>query len=158
MVPWWKRLIYSLVSVTLAAFIGDAFFTIGEVFAFPSQHFEASGFLPGLVFVFLFSLPGWVLSIPVVLIVTNVRGWRFWMYLVIGCSIGPLLMFGIALYGFLTDPRTDGFAAGASPLLFLGTAVSCLTTLIYLLLLRRAHTVEAKKSIALESGLENPQL
>lgn len=106
---------------------------------FPSQHFEPGGFLPGLGFVVLFSLPGWALAIPIVLIVLNFRGWRFWMYLAIGCAIGPTLMFGLALYAFLTEPSMVGFNAGAGPLLILGSAISCLTTLIYLLLMRRSQ-------------------
>ena len=104
MVPWWKRLLYSLVSVTVAAFVCDSFLSIAAVFMFPSQHYAAAGFFPGLGIVLVFSLPGWVLAIPVVLIVTNIRGWRFWVYFAIGCTIGPLLMFGIAIYEFLSDP------------------------------------------------------
>jgi hypothetical protein len=90
MVPWWKRLVYSLVSLMVAALICDAAVTLIDFYVYPRQHSETGGFLPGLGIVFLFSLSGWLLAIPIVLIMKNIHGWRFGAYLTIGCVIGPL--------------------------------------------------------------------
>ena len=141
MIPWWKRLLFSLLSVTMAAFVCGTLFSVVNVLVFPGQHqhFDAVEFFTGIGIVLLFSLPGWILAIPIVLIVTNYREWRFWVYLAVGSVIGPLLMFGIAFYAFFSDPHSSGFSWEANPLLILGTSVSCVTTLIYLLLMRRAQ-------------------
>ncbi len=39
----------------------------------------------------------WFVSTPAVLMVKNFRGVRFWVYLGLGCCVGPLLM--LALFG-----------------------------------------------------------
>jgi hypothetical protein len=59
------------------------------------------------------------------------------VFLAVGSCIGPIVMLGFALYERLTDPHSGGFWVGGG-FLFLATAVSCTTTLIYLWLIRRA--------------------
>jgi hypothetical protein len=78
---------------------------------------------------------------PFVLLVKNSRGWRFWIYLTIGSGIGPALVLSRLLYSLLTH-SSSGSPTTESPdysTIWVSAAVSNLTTLIYLLLLRRAQ-------------------
>jgi hypothetical protein len=50
--------------------------------------------------------------------------------------IGPVLIMAVALY---SGPGLGGLPGGSMSLLYLATAISALTTLIYLLLLRRGQ-------------------
>jgi ABC-type Fe3+ transport system permease subunit len=108
MVPWWKRLIYSLASVLIASI------ACGLVFEFHrlldhEAHFQAGDLLWFIFPVLVFSIPGWVLATPMVLTATNFSGWRLWFNLAIGSSIGPILMLGLALYERLTSPHLRRF-------------------------------------------------
>jgi len=145
MVPWWKRLFYSFLSVVVSCLVCNALLALGEATVNSNAQSNSGEFLPGLALVLLCSLPGWVLAIPVVLIVTNIRGWRFWMYWAFGSAIGPLLMLGVAFYESLTDPSRGEFVQQVNPLIGLAAAISCATTLIYMQLLRRAQRAAAEK-------------
>jgi hypothetical protein len=144
-VRWWKRLFYSLISVVLAAGISGAAVMLQQLLTNPHAQLGAEAWLGSVVFfdywVVLLSLPGWLLAIPAVLLVTNLQGWRFWMYLVLGSFIGPVLILAIAIYSSIQGPSFAGFSRDAVSTAFLAAAISCLTTLFYLLLLRRAQGV-----------------
>jgi hypothetical protein len=160
MVPWWKRLLYSLESWVIAAIVSGFFFVITEkVGLHPDQRVTVADIGAGLAIiiltVFLFSLPGWLLAIPIVLAVRNIRGWRFWMYFVLGSSIGPVWFLGMGLYFSHTSPNYAGSVPGPIDLYYRPAAVSSLTTLLYLLLLRGAQEEEAKKNPGAESRLEH---
>ena len=142
MVSWWKRLLYSLASVLAAIIVICTFIQILEAFGGPNVHGLKGEFLATIGDFLFFGLPGWLLAVPIVLVVADTRGWRFWMYWAIGSSIGPLMIVGIALYTKLTSPAAEGFTPGSIAfLVFVTAAVSCLTTLIYLLSLRLAQQV-----------------
>jgi hypothetical protein len=86
------------------------------------------------------------LGIPYVLLVRNSQGWRFWVYLAIGSGIGPSLVLSPSLYAFLRrsfdgPPSTDDYYTAC-----IATMVSCLTALVYLLLLRRAQSWQVARS------------
>jgi hypothetical protein len=140
MVPWWKRLIYSLVSAVVGAGVSGACAAAQQFVANSHGHLSAMGLWTAILFfdpwVIVLSLPGWVLAIPIVLLVRNIRGWRFWMYWAVGILIGPVLIMAVALY---SGPGLGGLPGGSMSLLYLATAISALTTLIYLLLLRRGQ-------------------
>ncbi len=141
MVSWWKRLIYSLVSAVLGAGVSGACAAAQQVNANSHGHLSAMGLwmviLSFAPWVIILSLPGWALGVPFVLLVTNIRAWRFWMYWAIGLCIGPALILAVALY---SGPGLAGFPGSNSMSLFyLAAAISGLTTLIYLILLRRAQ-------------------
>jgi integral membrane sensor domain MASE1 len=94
-------------------------------------------------------LVGCVFTVPVVLMITNIRGWRFWFYWALGSSYGPLLMLALcALVFFLVPhgPNDRWFRPELLPLVYLAAAVSSLTSLFYLLLLRRAQDRAARKT------------
>lgn len=88
-------------------------------------------------------LVGSVFTVPVVLMITNIRGWRFWFYWALGSAFGPLLMLALcALVFFLVphSPSDHWFRPELLPLVYLAAAISSLTSLFYLLLLRRAQS------------------
>jgi hypothetical protein len=145
MIPWWKRLLFSLLSVALAALICEAYFIILEVFqpleVFlpPGRQLQASEYIVQFGLVLVYSLPGWLFAIPIVLTVTDIGGWRFWVYWAIGSAIGPFLFLLVALCLLLSHPDLNAITLNVIPLILFGTAISCVTTLFYLLLLRRAR-------------------
>jgi hypothetical protein len=148
MAPWWKRLLYSFVSWVIVALLSGPLFVIAEMVgshlsrAIAVPEVAASiAFITGMVFIL--SFPGWLLAIPIVLAVRNVKGWRFWMYFALGSSIGPAWILGMGLYFWLVSPHHSGFSPGPIDLYYRAVAVSSLTTLIYLLQLRRAQPVAA---------------
>ena len=140
MVPWWKRLVYSLASAVLGAGVSGACAAAQQVIANSHGHLSAMAVWTSILFfdpwVIALSLPGWVVGIPLVLLVTNIRGWRFWVYWAIGIGIGPLLVLAVALY---SGPGFAGLPGSSMSAVYLAGAVSGLTTLLYLLLLRRGQ-------------------
>ena len=89
----------------------------------------------GLVFGFFVSavgVSGWLIAVPIVLLVRDYTGWRFWVWGATGLCIGPAMVFSACLFRF-------GFSN--SELYFsVATAESALSTALYLLLvLRRAN-------------------
>ena len=157
MVLWWKRLIYSLVSVVVGAGVSGACVAAQQFIANSRGHLNAMGLWTAILFfdpwVIVMSLPGWVLAIPIVLLVKNIGGWRFWMYWAIGVSIGPALVLAVAMY---SGPGLAGFAGGSVSLVYLAAAISGLTTLLYLLLLQHGQARAAEHAGALAVEAEKP--
>ena len=151
-VRWWKRLFYSLISVVVAAGICGGFVVCEQMIVDSKVPFIAKAWLGSVVFfdywVVLLSLPGWLLAIPAVLLVRDLRRWRFWVYLALGSFIGPVLILGIAFISALRAPNFAGFPRDSMSTVFLAAGISFLTTLIYLLLLRRAQGVGFKRVVA----------
>lgn len=151
-VRWWKRLFYSLISVVIGAGFCGAFVVSQQMIANPHRPFSPQAWFGSIVFfdywVVLLSLPGWLLAIPAVLLVKDLSGWRFWVYLALGSCIGPVLILGIASYFALSAPRFVGFPQNSMPTAGLAAGISCLTTLIYLLLLLRAQGVGFRRVVA----------
>jgi hypothetical protein len=157
MAPWWKRLLYSFESWLIAALLSGPIFVIAEMIgSHPSRAIAllevaaSVAFVTGMVLIL--SFPGWLLAIPIVLAVRHVYGWRFWMCFALGIGIGPLTFLGMQLYFALASHAA--FVPGPIEFYLRPAAVSSLTTLIYLLLLRGAQAAGAKKSAA-ESRAES---
>jgi hypothetical protein len=91
--------------------------------------------LPGVqilpVYLF-FTLPGWFLALPCVIYFKNADGWRAWAILGIGTAIGPCFLVSLTL---IPTGRINLQGAGTAVLMAL--SISFLTTLFYVLLLRR---------------------
>jgi hypothetical protein len=140
MVAWWKRLIYSLVSAVLAAGICGACIAAEQFLSNPHRHLSAVGLWTAILFfdpwVIILSLPGWALGIPIVLLVKNIRGWRFWMYWAIGICFGPAIVLAVAFYSATRGASFAGFPGNSMSVVYLAAAISGLTALIYLMLLR----------------------
>ena len=159
-VPWRKRLLCSLESWLIAAIVSGAIFAVAEEIGLSPDHAVTvseigAGVAATIVLVLVFSLPGWLLAIPIVLAVRNIGGWRFWMYFALGSCIGPAWFLGMALYFFLKSPSHFGSVPGPLGLYFRPAVVSSLTTLVYLLRLRRAQTVAPQKSAPSEVPAED---
>jgi hypothetical protein len=98
-----------------------------------------------------FCLIGWVISIPAILIVRNISGGRFWLYWILGSSVGPLLMLLLFVAVFVLVPHGPGaqwFNPALRPLAYFAAAISSLTSLCYLLWLGWAQRRAVRKSAA----------
>lgn len=137
MVPWWKRLIFSLVSVEATGSVCGAIVLFPHFLREATGHHSALGSLGMFLFfeflVLTLTFPCWLLASPMILIATNLRGWRFWMYWAIGSFIGPLYWFGRKLMGLDTNSKLYGGPYGVI------VVVSVLASLIYLVVIRRAE-------------------
>jgi hypothetical protein len=129
MVPRRKKLAYSFA----AAMAGVASFVLLAGMPITAAR--------GMIGVFSFGIAGWVIAIPLVLKVNNISGWRFWLYLGIGGSYGPIILF----FWFLLPGMRH--VTQSVPVLFL-TLIMMLGvlavpffvgTLAYLLWLRKAQ-------------------
>jgi hypothetical protein len=142
MVPRWKKLAYSLTSVLFASttLMGLSLFLPGKT----EDLFET--FSVGTAVLFAVSLLGWLIASPLILIINNVSGWRFWLYMGIGSSIGPLLTYQGMILPFLRAYKGH-YSQAPALLVVLGTStlLSGLATLSYLLLLRRAQNRYAER-------------
>lgn len=81
---------------------------------------------------------GWFLAIPLVVLLNPL--WiarRSLVAVILGTGIGPLVMFLIALYAEAGRPANSSWAPEARNLVFVATAVACLASAIYVLLVRR---------------------
>jgi hypothetical protein len=146
MVPWWKRLFYGLVGWVVATCTAALLALIWLLAQAPHKRNDSlsdvvsgvfSALLALLISAFAVTFFGWLLGLPYVLLVRNCIGQRFWAYLALGSGIGPVLV----LFAVLT--RTDSLSLTTDDYgTFCSSAVvSILTTLTYLLLLRRAQLV-----------------
>jgi hypothetical protein len=155
MVAWWKRVLFSLVSIVAAAFVCMGCVVLESVIKSHPANIHSSEVVLTIAVTFGFCLVGWVFAVPVVLIVTNIRAWRFWFYWVLGSCVGPALMLALSALVFFVFPQNSSstwFSPALLPLIYLAAAVSSLTSLFYLLLLRRAQSRADKRSVSLESA------
>lgn len=142
MVAWWKRLLFSLASIVGSAVVCLAFIVLESLIGSRPASLHGSEVILTIGVVAGFCLLGWVLSAPVVLFVRNIRGRRFWVYWFLGSWVGPLQMLALAALVFLLFPQSADahwFIPVLLPLVYLAAAISSLTSLFYLLLLRRAQ-------------------
>ncbi len=156
MVPWWKRILYSIVAAVPAILVCTA----ASWLIATKGSFEASDWgLVGLIF--LSSIPGWLAGLPFVLLVKRADGPRFPMLLAGGIGIGLVTFMAEAYYVFarefeVTDfgffwselPSMTGFATKLS----LAIGIAALTSLIFLILLRRALDAAGSDGDAADRG------
>ncbi len=144
MAPWWKRLLFSLASIVAAAVV-----CMGCLIAFElilnrqTAIIHSSEVLLTVAVTMALCLVGWVVSAPVVLMIRNVRGLRFWIYWVLGCCFGPLLMLALFAAVYLVVPHSPNeqwIRPELMPLAYLAAAISSLASLLHLLLLRKAQS------------------
>ena len=143
MVAWWKRLIYSFVSAVLGAGACGAVAASQQVVTNAHGHLSAEGLWTAIVFfdpwVIALSLPGWFLALPLILLIRNVSGWRFWICWAIGIALGPVIILVVAWVAASRGLVLAGLPGGLASAYYLATAISALTSLLYLLLVRRGQ-------------------
>src|SRR5579863_1656979 len=138
MVPWWKKIGISMVSWAAGAILGAAIMVLQMLITDPppiSRMGESLLALASLAPVFLaLSFTGWLIAIPLVLLVKGFCRWRFWVYLGLGTCIGPALWL---LSRILTEKGDARFDLAAMP--YQAIVVPFLAALVYILLFRRAQ-------------------
>ena len=145
MVPRWKKLAYSFASVmvggaTLVALL------FGLAVKTPPQDLVSTP-----EFTFASAVACWIIAIPLTLKVNNVSGWRFWLYLGIGSSSVPIIVFVGLLVLFIKYAALFGHDQNAAVILVTLIALgifaipSSAETLTYLLLLRKAQKSALKR-------------
>jgi hypothetical protein len=142
-----RRLAYSFLSVLIGWLIVDAALVGGG--AVLDGSYRRNGVTEvifSFFFVFLIGgflcLVGWTLSLPIILTVSQFERSRFWVFLLVGTAIGPLTMIAaelvLEIYTVLENPNSMLGAPEFGKFLLLPASVSFVTTLIYLLLMRRS--------------------
>lgn len=138
MVPWWKRLAFSFVSVLIAAIASGLILGLSRLFAGGGADSPPDNVLWSIWPVLVMSLPGWLLATPIVLLASSFRGWRLWFFLLVGTALGPVLILSFTLVEQLTGLDRSGFWANRF-FVALAAVVSTTATLIHILLMRRAQ-------------------
>jgi len=143
MVAWWKRILLSLLSVVAATVVSIVGMVLVDGLKHKQFNVRSSEVLLTIAVTVGFCLIAWVLSIPFVLLIRKIAGWRFWFYWVLGSCVGPALMLGLIFALFMTlmphRPGDPWFMPAELSLVYLAGAISSLTSLFYLLLLRGAQ-------------------
>jgi len=136
MLPWWKRVIYSFVSVIIGGSVVGAIVSFRDVLLNPASHIDPEQILVSACIVLGFSLPGWLVAAPILILVKDYNGWRLWAWGITGICIGPSLIFGLAIYQHVEYPQSGALLSDTPAFMVLACAVSALATVVYLLLVR----------------------
>jgi hypothetical protein len=146
MVAWWKRLLLSLLSVVLATVI--CFLSVVLYNVMKKVSFHGSEVILTVMVMVGFCVIAWIFTVPVVLIIRNVSGWRFWFYWVLGSCVGPALVLALsAIISNLYPENAVLFKAAVRPLLYAAAADSTLASIFYLTLLRGAQKSAARRAL-----------
>jgi hypothetical protein len=89
MLPWWKRRIYSLLSVLFGGSTVGAAASLRDTLLISGTHLDLTRLLVSTCIVVIASLAGWLAAIPIVLLVRDYSGWRVWLWGAVGFCIGP---------------------------------------------------------------------
>jgi len=147
MVPWWKRLLISLVGWIVGAVLGAAVMVIQALITDPPPLARAGESLVGFASLAplfaLVSLPGWLVALPLVVAARSLCRWRFWAWLAAGTAIGPALW-------LLWAPIASKGKIDVTSMPSQCFVISFLGSLIYLRLLLRAQGRAAKRARAME--------
>jgi hypothetical protein len=88
---------------------------------------------------------GLILAVPAIVFFTDLRAWRFWTLLALGTALGPISFYVLVA---VTSPghfTFSGHSAFDQATLLVTIPVSSLSTLLYLLILRRWQRREQHK-------------
>lgn len=148
-----QRIAISLLSVLLTLAIAAPCFGVLNSPHNPKMWLTATVgfFFYGLLFCFA----GWLLALPLVVLIRRADGWHFWAALAVGSAIGPVTMILFAIYvGLKSNVSLNAIFSHRDPmsntLTCVAAVISLLTTLFFLLFLRRAQR-EQQNNIAGQS-------
>jgi hypothetical protein len=140
-VPRWKKLAYSLGSIMVGTATFASLLGIGS--GIPT--------VGGTLVMFAAAVAGWIVAIPFILKVNNVSGWRFWLYLGIGSSPGPIIVFIEILVPFIKHATRFGDVQNTAVIFITLMSLGLFAipffigTLTYLLWLRKAQISALKR-------------
>ena len=120
------RTVLSLISAILAATVVSV---ILQVLQYRSDS-KLSGVLQFTLFEMMLVIPGWLVAIPLVLLVDTLAGWRFWFIGIVGLLIGPVIAGIATIWGC---GRSAQCWRDSSLLFAAAVGVSLLTVVFYLL-------------------------
>lgn len=127
----WRRVALSFLSALTAELI------LGISFGIPGdKHLLFERVFGFVYFASILVIPGWLLSLPLVISFNRIDGWRMWVLAISGSLIGPVIMGAIYLQSEFTMPSTTTWAPGSINFAYMATAISVLTTGIYLTTLK----------------------
>lgn len=140
MVPWWKRLLFFMLSaVFAAAIVGAAWYCWWGGMRMPGEPFLLPAFAIHIVVTIFLSLHGWIIGIPIVLAIRDYSGARLWWILPVGACIGPLCIGTLDFYQYAVDTGSGSFGRQDAVNFILAGMVSALGTAIYAFLVLRAQ-------------------
>jgi hypothetical protein len=141
MVPRSERVLYLFVStvIVVCCFVFVSEWQYRQEYP-KTFEFWALDLIGAISLGFLWSLLGWILALPLIMVVSNIRGWRFAGCLMIGSGIGPVAVLALGL--------TEGKFPDVWPVKA-ASVISFSTALIYLLLFRRAQKVLAQREVVM---------
>jgi len=147
MLPQGKRLKLSFVSVASAgAIVGLCHYLINAVILTYEFEFNLAEFVYTILGFTIICYPGWIFAIPLVLLVKRLSKRGFWIWLIAGSAVGPIVItLFIGINTFINTVLLPTLPAHHSiklPVAFLycySWAASGLSSLFYLLLFRRAE-------------------
>jgi len=94
-------------------------------------HFS-SLFFSSVAFLYLV-IPGWLISLPIVLFINGNTRWQVFTLATLGILIGPFVILSIALYAEWMNPSHGTWAKGSMEFVYIATAISIIATTIYLI-------------------------
>jgi hypothetical protein len=148
MVAWWKRILLSLLSVVVATIVCFAGMVVYSSLKSHPVSFHSSEVVLTVAVTVGFCVIAWIFSVPVVLLIRNVSGLRFWLYWVLGSCLGPVLVLALSAIIFTVYPQNAAlFKSAVRPLVYGSAAISSLTSLFYLSLLRGAQKSAAARAL-----------
>lgn len=117
---------------------------VALIFGLADKTPSVKNFVSTPIVTFAAALAGWIIAIPLILMINNISGWRFWLYLGIGTSSGPIIVFAGLLgptFRYMIRSGDQITAAIYVTVIALGFVVIpfFVGTLTYLLWLRKAQ-------------------
>lgn len=121
-----KRVVLSLVSALISESIVSLALSVKD-------HSGLNGIYAGAIGFSIFVVPGWLLTLPMVLAFRRTDGWRFWLIGAYGTLLGPLIILTWAIACKVTEHSaiSDFIAMGE-----IAFVIAFLATAFYLSILR----------------------
>ncbi len=125
----WKRVGLSLLSSIIAELI------VGLAISFPGgKHLFFEHIFVFIYFASFLVIPGWLISLPIVLFFETDTRSRLFVLAILGALIGPVVILCIALYAESTKsaPSNGTWSNGSMEFVYIATAISIVATTLYL--------------------------
>ena len=117
-----KRVGLSFLSALIAELVVDVAITAAD-------HSGVNGLLAGVIGFSMFVIPGWLLSLPLVLAFDRADGWRAWLLGICGTLLGPAIIFVLALVAKVEEGTPFDYPL---PWAAMALAIALCSTVLYL--------------------------